>query len=124
MGQDFSNGADTPASRYARQFDYFQGVDLCLRLLDFFDNLLMRLRPSAIVMSPGHAARLALTAVAEARGIPIRIPSQNFSNNAFQWRVNRFFWPGGLAAAYRHEREAGTGADRAEHRKATVRDSG
>ena len=123
LGQDFSNGADTPRSRYARQFDYFQSVDLCLRLLEFFEDLVTRLRPSVIIISPGDTARMGLTAVAEAHGIPIRIPGPNYSNNAFQWRVNRFFWPGGLAEAYRQEKDSGVGSERRDHRAATVRES-
>jgi hypothetical protein len=123
LGPDFANGADTPTSLYAKQFNYPQSVVLCLKLLEFFECLVDRLRPCAIVTAPADAARMALTAVAEARGIPIRIPGPNYSNDAFQWRVNRYFWPGGLVAAYDSEAAVSALAVRHDRRDIKVLDS-
>lgn len=103
LGQAYVTGADMPVSHFARRFDYTQSVDLCVRLIRYFVQLLDRLRPSVIITAPADAARLILTAIAEVRGIPTRVPGPNYSNTGFQWRVNRFFWPGGLVQAYQNE---------------------
>jgi hypothetical protein len=120
LGQSFANGADVPRSRFSDQFDSMQALDLCLRLFTLFDDLVRRLRPRVVVTIPGDAARMVLTAVAESAGIPIRVPGPNFSNNGFQWRVDRHFWPAGLADAYAHERRLP--ASRSDQGQVAVRD--
>ncbi len=100
LGPQFANGAAVPTSRYGRRFSYEQAVDLAVRLLAYFDDLIERTSPRVIVTTPGDTARMALISVAERRGIPIRLPSQSYSNDAFQWRVDRYFWPANLARAF------------------------
>ena len=109
LGQKYSNGAAEPTSSFGHMFTYPASIDLVLRLLDYFEGVVARLRPSMIVTAPADLSRMALMAVASAHNIPLRIPSQNHSNNALQWRVNRYFWPGGLAQAF--ESEVARGGD-------------
>ena len=123
LGQAFANGAHDPVSRYGRRFTYHQAVDLVLRLVEFFEKLLARVRPRVLVTAPADTARMALDAVAQSAGIPLRIPCQNFSNDALQWRANRYYWPPGLAEAFKRESAMPTSEAGNGHALATVEDT-
>ena len=55
---------------------------------------LARLRPRALVMSPGDERAWPWPRLPRPTAFRSGIPGPNFSNNAFQWRVNRFFLAG------------------------------
>ncbi len=103
VGIDFVTGVWFHRSRYGKAGSFAQKLDMILRLLRVCEDLIERHRPELVIGYPGTIHSAALIAVAERRGVPMRMLWPPRRDNFFVWIADRYGWPAGFRDIYETE---------------------
>lgn len=109
LGMDYVIGARFPESRYGRVLSHSQTVAIALRLWRFYEELLDRLKPLAVVNRGSALGPATLWYLARSRGIPVRtlVMARSGSKEGVFWTGDTAMRPLGLEAAYAEALSAG-----------------
>ena len=102
LGMGYVNGARFPNSRYGRALSRPQTVAIAVRLWRFYEELLDRLKPAAVMNRGSALGPATLWYLARARGVSVRtlVMGRSGSKEGMFWTGDTAMRPLGLDAAY------------------------
>ena len=102
LGMGYVNGARFPDSRYGRSISHPQIIAIALRLWRFYEELLDRLKPLAVMNRGSALGPVTLWYLARARGVAVRtlVMARSGNQEGVFWTGDTAMRPIGLEAAY------------------------
>lgn len=103
LAMGFVNGAWFPDSIYGRTLTYPHTVDIATRLWRYFEDLVDRLQPMAVMNVSSALGPASLWHLVRARGVPVRNLVLARSGKGLFWTDEQAMRPRGFEAAYARE---------------------